>query len=115
MEDIPAITRWCRHAHSLELAKRSQKLRGIPGAFHRGAHHLRLACQAHQAQGRDRAEQHLFSGFALPVGHRMIVVLVIGCRQCQPHVQVWQVCAAVHGSSSSDRAALLKRLESIAR
>lgn len=40
---------------------------------------------------------------------------LIGCRQCQLHVEVWQVCAAAHGSSSSNRAALLTRLESIAR
>ena len=75
------------------------------------AHQLGLAQQAHQAQGRDRAEVHLFSSLLLPVVKSLLMMEVIRGYECEPHVEIREICVAAYGSSRSKRSALLVVLE----
>lgn len=76
------------------------------------AHQLGLAQQAHQAQGRHRADVHLLSSLLLPVVQSWLMMEVIRGCQRQPHIEIREICVVVHGSSRSKRSALLVVLES---
>ena len=80
--------------------------------FNGWAHQLGLAQQAHQAQGRDRAEVHLLSSLLLPVVQSLLMMEVMRGYECEPYVEIREICVAVHGSSRSKRSALLVVLES---
>ena len=69
--------------------------------FNVWAHQLGLAQQAHQAQGRDRAEVHLLSSLLLPVVQRWLMMEMIWGCECEPYVEIREICVAVHGSSRS--------------
>ncbi|MFN6338136.1 MAG: WYL domain-containing protein [Cyanobacteriota bacterium] len=72
---------------------------------------LRFCCQgwcfAFIREGGHRAEQHLISGLMFPVMNGVRMMEMVGPGQRQPDIQIRQVGRRAHGSSSSNRAALL--------
>ena len=78
MEHISAIAGWDREAYPWLLAQGLKEGRSLMRGFNGWAHQLGLAQQAHQAQGRDRAEVHLLSSLLLPVVQSWLADRIVG-------------------------------------
>ena len=112
VEHISAIAGRDRELYPWLLAQGLKEGRSLMRGSDGWAHQLGLAQQAHQAQCRHGAEVHLLSSLLLPVVQSLLMMeMITGC-QCQPHIEIWKICVAAHGSSRSKRSALLVVLES---